>query len=168
MSTQIEIMDRKRRRLILFILIGYGAWYGILNLYFTFSGLIRRFSDYRSPIYQAIKQISKYYYIAFLLGYLLCIFLIMIWWLYKKNLKKDPALESAVDNEMVKQNWLKAYKFSFFCIIALLVVHHIIRILDSFYYRGKLGFIDGFAIHYLLYAAVVSCLGAFLFYERDR
>ena len=169
MGNQIELMDIRRRRLLFFFLIGYGVWYGLLNVYGTIQGFIRIFSDYRNPINQFINKPAEiiYYSTGALLGLVFIVFLFR-WWSYKRNLKKDPEVQSAVNDELVKQNWLKAYRLSFFFTVTLLVLFQINRILDSFVFMGKLGFIDGLAIHYLLYVIVMSCVGGFLYYSRER
>jgi ABC-type Fe3+-siderophore transport system permease subunit len=169
MINSIETIDRRRKRLIVSILAGFGIWYGFLLLPKIYEGIY--FLRYRHTphphILPFMEKIGIYFYLAGVLISLVLAVCLLIWLLYKKNLKKDPALRAALNDELVKQNWLKAYRFSFFCTIALLVLILVCRILDS-YTMGRLAMIEGLNIHLLLYTAVMSCLGSFLYFNREH
>jgi hypothetical protein len=170
MDNRIEIIDRRRKRLVIFILVGFGIWYGILLAPAIYRGIgvfLHGFGRARLFPFPFLERFVVYYYYAGLLIFLLFAFYLLIWVLYKNTLKKDPALRAAINDELVKQNWLKAYRFSFFCTTALAVFLVIIRILDS-HMKGRLAGIEGLNIHLILYTAVMSCLGAFLYYNRER
>ena len=168
MSNKIEIMDKKRKRLLIFLMIGYGVWHGMFLLYGIIEGIFWSLRRRPNTVHAFLEKIGPYYLYFGLFVFLIFIFFLVKWWLFKKSLKKDPALQSAVNDELVKQNWLKSYRFSFFCTTGLLVFLHIVRIYDSFIAHGRLGIIEGLGLHYLLYTAVMSCLGAFLHYNKGN
>jgi len=169
MINSIETIDRRRKRLIVSLLAGFGIWYGFLlvpNIYEAIY-LFRYGRSPRPHIFPFIEKIGIYFYLAGVLMFIVLAVCLLIWLLYKKDLKKDPALRAALNDELVKQDWLKAYRFSFFCTMALLVLLLLRRILDS-YMMGRLAMIESLNIHLLLYTAVMSCLGSFLYFNRER
>jgi len=169
MNRTIEIIDRRRKQLIIFLLIGFGLWYGFFLVPGIYEGIYhfrRGFGPY-PKIFPFLEKLGIYFYLAGVLIFLIFAVCLLIWLLYKKNLKKDLALRAALNDELVKHNWLKAYRFSFFCTMTLLLLLVLCRILDN-YMMGRLGMIEGLNVHLLLYTAVISCLASFLYFNRER
>jgi hypothetical protein len=104
-----------------------------------------------------------------LVSVVLVLFFLLKYWRFTWTLRKDPALRSAIDDERVSQSWFKAYRFAFFSIVVL----HVLLLLNgsvfqvAFHIRGIN--LPGFAEYPLtLLVAVVSCLGSFLHYSREK
>jgi len=167
MEGRIEVIDRRRTRLVVFLLAIFGLWYGFL--------LGNEFYRYFQTVSHGVKRIRVMpvevmgiYYLVGLALFLVSAVSLLLWWLYMNRLKKDPDFRAAFEDEFVKQNWLKAYRFSFFCIVGLNVLLLLNRALDA-RWPGRLSIIiDSMGIHLLLFTAVVSCLGSFLYNNRGR
>ena len=85
---------------------------------------------------------------------------------YRHNLKRDPVLRSAVNDERIKLNWLKAYRLGFFVICGIAVVWKWSE--SSFSYEQmfrRLRLPDGPWL--IFFGALISLLGAFLAYDRE-
>jgi hypothetical protein len=86
--------------------------------------------------------------------------------LYKKKLKKDPALRVAVNDERVRVNWLRAYRFAFYTLIVITIFW---KLAESSFSRALLMFKlilpDGPWL--ILFGAVLSLVSSFLYYNRE-
>lgn len=176
MDGRIELMDRRRRTLLTWLFWGLGGWSVLLLTYLAIDIAISA-SHSHGADYGIIKSVKQF----FLYGGLgvAAVFLLFLarWWLYKKSLQKDPALRAAVNDELVQQSWLKAFRFAFFCLIAVFVLHIFATPLHIFaaryYYRGNLGMVMALesifaSAHFYLFVAVMSCIGSFLHFSRER
>jgi hypothetical protein len=164
MNQQTEVMDRRRKRLLIWILVSFGVWYGMFLLY-GFAAIF--FNSSEHPFTHFIAEIRPLYFSIGACVAVLSGFFLIRWALYKRNLMKNPALRSAVDDERVKQTWLKAYRFAFQCLVGMILFLFIIRFGNAFLGSWLLGVVESMGIHWLLFTAVVSCLGAFLVYNRE-
>lgn len=90
----------------------------------------------------------------------------------QESLQKDPALRAAVNDELVQHSWLKAFRFSFFCIIAVLVLRFFVFFLliivgerrpMLYTLTGTIG-----EAHFYFFVAIMSCIGSFLRFSRER
>jgi hypothetical protein len=106
-----------------------------------------------------------YYYLAFLIWLLTLAVFVVVFMLYKKKLRKNPELSLAINDERVKLNWLKAYRFGFYAVIGVVVLWKAANIALDPYLLGRVGLPD--ASWFVLSAGVLSLISSFLYYNRD-
>jgi hypothetical protein len=169
MKNSIEALDRKRNRLLSWILAVYGVWHGILLLltliaFIKFGLLIRHF----------MSGVRLYILIIGVVALAVFLFFIIRWLIYKRTLKKNPETAMAVNDERVKQNWLMAYRTSFIVMISLAVILEILKIAsnaifirvspppDEHLWWHVLAFLDFYHLQIVIYAGIVTCLVSFL------
>jgi MFS family permease len=108
---RIEKIYRMRRN----VLIVAFVWSILLFIWYCLPGLLSRgkpwhFFD-RLPI--------SFFAISGIIAALLLLILITRYLLFKASTLKDPALRPAVDDERVRQNWLKAYRTAFYTMVGI-------------------------------------------------
>jgi uncharacterized membrane protein len=104
--------------------------------------------------------------IGLILWLSICAVMLAVFKLNKNKLKKDPLLLHAVNDERIRMNWFKAYRFGFFVICGLAVLW---KSSDWFFsydqmFRGLRIPQGSFLI---LFGALISLIGSFLFYNRE-
>ncbi len=109
---------------------------------------------------------DRYNGIGLILWLSICAVMLAVFNLNKNKLKKDPLLLHAVNDERIRMNWLKAYRFGFFVICGLAVLW---KSSDWFFsyeqmFRGLRIPQGSFLI---LFGALISLIGSFLFYNRE-
>jgi hypothetical protein len=108
----------------------------------------------------------RYMELGLLLWLTVCVVMLAVFRLYKNKLKKDPLLRLAVNDERIRENWLKAYRFSFFMLLGITVVWKWSE--SSFSYQlmfRRLQLPDGPWL--IFFGALISLLGSFLHYNRE-
>ena len=108
----------------------------------------------------------RYLELGLLLWFAICIIMLAFYWRYKNVLKKDPLLRSAVNDERIRENWLKAYRFGFFiiCGITLVWKWYESSFVPEFLYR-RLQLPEGPWL--IFFGALISLVGSFLHYNRE-
>ena len=154
------------------ILIGSVIAFGLFIYPWFFSLFI--WNKYQLPIPFLLGSgwSNRYLVGAFILWFLTLIVFMMRYWLYKKRLRKDPSLRSAVNDERVRLNWLKAYRFAFFAATGITIVW---KYFESFFpysydvltYEALLRPHVPNGPFLILYVAVISFIGSFLYYNRE-
>jgi len=176
MDNRIELMDRRRRILLTWLFWGFGGWFVMFLIYWTISIAIAVAHDVDAN-QGSIGSINRYVLYGGVGIAAVFLFFLARWWLYKRSLQKDPVLRAAVNDELVEQSWLKAFRFSFFCFIALLVLNIFGFIGQIFLVRSvtpeKYGRISAFtgifsSSFFYLFVAIMSCIGSFLRFSRER
>jgi O-antigen/teichoic acid export membrane protein len=176
MDSRIELMDRRRKTLLTWLFWGFGGWYVMLLTYWIIS-IASSFGHDGYASHGIIASINPYFLYGGLGVAAIFLFFLARWWLYKRGLQRDPALRAAVNDEFVQQSWLKAFRFAFFCLIALFVLNFfgfftnifLIRSMGPKDYGRVAVFISIFsAAHFYLFVAVMSCIGSFLRFSRER
>jgi hypothetical protein len=108
----------------------------------------------------------RYMELGLLAWFVICIFMLALYWRYKHMLKKNPLLRSAVNDERIRENWLQAYRSSFYWIIGITVVWKWSETSFSYelMFRG-LQLPDGPWL--IFFGALISLVGSFLHYNRE-
>ena len=122
-----------------------------------------------------MDQITKYYLAAGLVAFLVFLIFLLKWWLYKRALRKQPAIATAVNDELVKQSWLRAFRQSFIVMIALLVAFEVLKIVTNtalfWSWRSPwarlINVINFWHLQIILYVGIMTCLASFLRYNRE-
>lgn len=98
--------------------------------------------------------------------YLTILIFLRRFWLFKKKLKKDTSLSSAVYDERVKLNWLIAYRFAFIAAVGLAVLW---KGVESFFAGElmKLRFTLPNGPFFILWGSIISLIGSFLYHNRE-
>jgi MFS family permease len=156
MAGQIEKMHRMRKNILRGVLIGSIIAFGVF-MYPTFFFIFRK-----------VTPLWSYRYLegALILWLLVLLIFITRYLLYKKKLRKDPSLRAAVNDERVRLNWLKAYRFAFFTATGITIVWKWCE--SSFSHEllmGKFHLPNGPFL--ILYVALISLIGSFLYYNRE-
>jgi len=154
MASQIEKMNKMRRNILLGVLIGVVIMFGWFMLPTFFIKFRFRLFD------TALKG-------AGITGLLILFIFGTRYWIYKNSLKKDSTLRAAVNDERIKLNWLKAYRFSFYIIICITIF---LKLWDMLLLAPALLDSRIFLPHdpwLILFSAVISLVGAFLYYNRE-
>lgn len=121
MTTQIEILDEKRRkyrgRHVMGLVIFSVAWimYAILSI----SELEMEFLR---TLVLAVLILSVFFQAYFALKINLL----------EREIKKDPFLKEALNNELVRLNELKAWRVSFFSVIGFIILAAILSLFITF------------------------------------
>jgi len=159
MMDRIEKMARMRKVILLEILIGSVIAFCLI----LFPAIFSIFHGGSIPIIEWKNHL--FYCAAFIWLFTLIIF-IVIYALFKRNLKKDPSLNSAVYDERAKTNWLKACRFAFFVLVGLTIV---VKSCDMFLSRPllEMRFTLPNGPFFVLWGAVIALIGSFLFYNRE-
>jgi hypothetical protein len=108
----------------------------------------------------------RYMEIGLLFWITVCVVMLVVFRLYKNKLKKDPLLRLAVNDERIRENWLKAYRFGFLMILGITVVWKWSE--SSFSYElmfRRLRLPEGPWL--IFFGALISLLGSFLYYNRE-
>lgn len=154
MASQIEKMARMRRNILLGVIIG------TIMTFVWFILPIFKFVDSR------FRNVDTSIKGALIVWFLTLMFFCIRYLLYKKKLRKDPSLCSAINDERVKLNWLRAYRFAFYIIVSLSIVWKVYEIsqvreiLFGIIYLPHLPWL-------ILFAAIISLVGSFLYYNRE-
>jgi hypothetical protein len=148
---KIEKMNKMRRNILIGVLIGTVIAFGLLMLP-TF------FSQYRFQLF-VFKR-------ALLLWLLTLLIFGVRYLIYRKKLMKVPSLQTAVNDERVKLNWLRAYRFAFLIVIVITIFWKWDE--SSFFpeiLRWKMMLPHGPWL--IVFGAVISLVGSFLYYNRE-
>ncbi len=159
MASQIEKMNRMRRNILLGVLIGSVIAFALL-MYPTIYSIIHLNARLRW------SKTLRFFEGALILWILTLLIFIIRYLLYKKKLRKDPSLLAAVNDERIKLNWLKAYRFAFFTIIGITIFW---KLWDMFLTPDLLALRISFphGPWLILFGSVISLVGAFLYYNRE-
>ncbi|MBL7129761.1 MAG: hypothetical protein ISS16_12380 [Ignavibacteria bacterium] len=151
MEYKIEKMNKMRRNILIGVLIGTVIAFGLLMLP-TF------FSKYRFQLF-VFKR-------ALLLWLLTLIIFGVRYLIYRKKLMKAPSLRTAVNDERVKLNWLRAYRFALLIVVGITIFWKWYE--TSFFpeiLRWKMMLPHGPWL--IVFGAVISLIGSFLYYNRE-
>jgi hypothetical protein len=152
---KIERLNRMRRNILLIVLAGTGIAFGLLiSPAFIRSARhqfwVRPYSVFVGPLLIWLLTLS-----IFSISYVH----------YKKKLKKDPVLQVAVNDERVRVNWLRAYRFAFIALIVITVFWKCTEtILSSAILKYNIFLPDGPWL--VLFGGILSVISSFLYYNR--
>jgi hypothetical protein len=160
MGNQIEKMYRMRKYIVSGIFIGTFIAF-CLFMYPSVNSL------FRSRPWRVSWQMSmKIAEAGLLIWILIIIIFVILFWLYKMKLKKDASLREAVNDERVRTNWLKSYRFAFYAIV---VTNFIWKIYELLFLN--LSSPQRFSLPHIpwltLFISMISVTGAFLYYNRE-
>jgi hypothetical protein len=159
MADRIEKMARMRRIILSGILIGTVIAF-FLDLFPTI------FSIFHFNRISVLTWKNNLFYSAVVLWFITLLLFITNYWLFKRKLKKDSSLRTAVYDERAKLNWLKACRFAFFAAISLTIIW---KICESYFSRLLLNlrFTLPNGPFLVLWGAVIALVGSFLYYNRE-
>ena len=159
MAGKIEKMTRMRKNILWGVLITTSVAF-CLNIYPTIHTLFhsnRNFiSKWKYPLIEG----------AIALWLFTALFFLTRFWLYKKKLKREPSLHSAVYDERVRLNWLKANRIAFFVLVSSTILYERIGSIFS----GQLlnlRFTLPNGPFFVLWGAIISLVGSFIYYNQE-
>lgn len=159
MDSKIEKMNRMRKNILLGVLIGTVLAFGLflypsINRIFHFTRRFWRPGSF--PFYKVALGLWAFALLIFIARYLL----------YKKKLKKDLSLRTAVNDERVKLNWLRAYRFAFFLVFGITIFWKWYE--TSLYPHNWAYKVPLPAPPWLIiWGSVISLVASFLYYNRE-
>ena len=153
MEFKIEKMNRMRKNILLSVLIGTVialVWFMLPTFFVKY-----RLANTKAILIGAGVTAS----LTFLL-------FVTRYWLYKRQLKKDPSLRAAVNDERVRLNWLRAYRFAFLIIIGITIFWKWYE--TSFFPESLMWKVSvPHGPWLIVFGAIISLVGSFLFYNRE-
>lgn len=156
---QIEKLSRMRRGILWIVLAGTG----VAAILLLFPIAVR---SARYLWWPAGRNAFPVYYWAFAIWLLTLFVFVVLYLLYKRKLRQDPALRVAIDDERVRTDRLKAYRFAF---LTTVVIAIILKAAETVFapalIRGSFPLPD--KTWFLLTGAVLSLVGSFLHYDRE-
>lgn len=161
MAGQIEKMTRMRKNILRGILMGTIVAF-CLDIFPTIFSLFH-FNR------RLIRTLSNDLFYGAVYLWLLTIFIFIIrFWLYKKKLKKESSLHTAVYDERVNLNWLKACRVAFFVTVGLTILR---MSPEYIFFRSVLPIFSRFNLpngpFFVLWGAIIALVGSFLYYNRE-
>ena len=159
MVNQIEKLNRMRKYLLFGILIGT-----FISLFFLSYPSFNSFFHHDRLFIPIMK--NRLFDGALILWLITILTFFIQFCLYRIKLRKRPSLQTAVYDERIKMNWLKAYRFSFIVTIGFTIAYGIIQALFSAALL-QLRFTLPNGPFLVLWAAIISLAGSFLYYNRD-
>jgi membrane protease YdiL (CAAX protease family) len=155
MASKIEKMNRMRRNILFIVIIGSSIAFGA----FLYPSIYRFFHLNERPRFDGTLFL-------YALAVWLCaiLFFGVRYFLYKNALRKDPSLREAVNDERVKGNWLKAYRFAFFAVVLFQGLMLLLQFLEALV--GPMYLLLP-QLYLTLFLASLSLVGAFLYYNRE-
>lgn len=157
---KIEKLSQMRRN----ILWGIMAGTGVATILLLFPIVVR---SARYLWWPADSRNSfPIYYWAFAIWLLTLLVFAVLYFLFKRKLRRDPALRTAIDDERVRTDWLKAYRFAFLTTVVVAVLSKAAEtVFAPALIRGSFPLPD--KTWFLLTGAVLSLVGSFLYYNRE-
>ena len=152
MANEIKKMNSMRRNILLGVLIGSVIAF-VLILYPSIW-----------PHFNFLERLP--YHLSLLVQGAIIVWLLTLlifgtrYWLFKNTLRKDPSLRAAVNDERIKLNWLRAYRFSFYSVLSITIIFKVYEI-------RYFGFALPHITWLILFAAPISLVGSFLYYNRE-
>jgi len=156
MAGQIEKMNRMRKNILRGVLIGSIIAFGVF-MYPTFFSIF---------VNARFRWSYRYFEGALILWLLVLLIFITRYLLYKTKLRKDPSLQAGVNDERIKLNWLRAYRFAFYMLIIVTVVWKIIEI-TFVHSLLSIRLVLPHIPWLIIFGSVISLVGAFLYYNRE-
>jgi hypothetical protein len=148
---KIEKMNKMRRNILLCVLIGTVITFGWFMLpTFKFIGIRYRNAE------TGLKG-------TMILWLLTLLIFGVRYLIYRKRLMKVPSLRTAVNDERIKLNWLRAYRFAFLIVIVITIYW---KWYESGYFPVR-GMILPHPPWFIVFGAVISLVGSFLYYNRE-
>lgn len=151
MESKIEKMNRMRRNILIGVLLGTVIIFGYFILPVLFVRLRFRETGAR---------------VVVLLWFMTLLIFGVRYLLYKKRLNKDHLLRDAVNDERVKLNWLRAYRFAFLVMVSITIFWkwYETSIFPELW-RGKILLPHGPWL--IWFGSVIAIVGSFLYYNRE-
>lgn len=151
MEHKIEKMNKMRRNILLGVLIGTVITFGWFML----------------PSYKFIairyRNAETGFKGAMILWLLTLLIFGIRYLIYRKKLMKVSSLRTAVNDERVKLNWLRAYRLAFLIVIVITIYW---KWYETGYFPVK-GMILPHPPWFIVFGAVISLVGSFLYYNRE-
>lgn len=161
MKSKIEKMNRMRRNILIGILVGWGTlclwiWHPtIISLKF-------RWRDSK-PF---ISRIQPYIEGLWILGLIILSIYIILFLIYRMKIRKDPFVSTAINDERVRLNWLRAYRFAFYALIGITI----------FWKWWETDFVPEVLNRYIMiihgpwhiwFGSILALIGSFLYFNRE-
>jgi MFS family permease len=155
MASKIEKMNLMRRNILFIVFAGSMIAFGA----FLYPTIHRIFHLNERP------QFDTTLFLYALIFWLAAILIFSVrYFLYKRTLRKDPSLRQAVNDERVRLNWFKAYRFAFFAVLLFQGLVLLVQFMEAF--LGPMYLLLPH-LYLTIFLAVLSLVGAFLYHNRE-
>ena len=152
MEYKIEKMNKMRKNILLGVLIG----------------TVITFVWFMLPAYKFISIRFRNAETAFKGAMILWLLTLLIfgvrYLIYRKKLMKVPSLRTAVNDERVKLNWLRAYRSAFLIVIVITIYW---KWWETGYFPVKWRWSLTHPPWFIVFGAVISLVGSFLYFNRE-
>jgi hypothetical protein len=153
MENEIEKMEKRRRHILAGMLAGTIVAFGWFMLSAT------------NLVYRSIRSADKAYIGSHLLWLMILIIFGTVYLIYKQELRNNPSLRNAVNDERVRLCWLKSYRFAFFTAVGAAIIWKWLETaFSSRLLMTKMRLPNGPSL--VLFVVVISLVGSFLFFDK--
>ena len=162
MESKIEKINRMRKIILKVFLFGWvtlGIWLFHRTIISVIESSWRRINVYT-------RTIEPYLETLWIVGTIILAIYVIVYLIYKAKITKDSSVRTAVNDERVRLNWLKAFRIAFFTLLFVTI----------FWKWAETGLGTGF-LHWKIwpipgtwlmwYCSIFALIVSFLYYDRE-
>ena len=165
MNNKIEKMNRMRKNIFCELFIGAVISFIVLYLQAILNNIYIKLRLYKFYWLNRAKAESVFFKMGLLLFLLTLLIFGIRYLFYKWRLFKDPVLRAAVDDERVRMNWLKAFRFAFIVIIGITIFW---KWHETSLFPQKLYTLFPQGALLIPFASIIALTGYFLYHNREK
>ena len=162
MANTIEKMNAVRNTIVRVVFIGSMFAFGLF-MFPTLYSLFCRITGTSATL--LIGRRFRFFEWGLLAWLATILLFVIVYWLYKRGLKRNPALREAVNDERVKLCWLRSYRFAFYMIVFVNVFYKVYEIF-IFNITSPNRVMLPHSPWLTVFVATLSVTGAFLYLNR--
>ncbi len=162
MDSKIEKMNKMRKIILKGFLLSW-VTLGVWLFHFTIISVLRlRWRLIRINI----KPIQPYLEGLWIIGVILLATYIFIYLVYKYKLIRDPSVRTAVNDERVKLNWLKAFRIAFYTLLFIAIFWKWYETgLGTSFLHMKIRLV--YTPYIVWFGSILALIVSFLHYDKD-
>ncbi|MFW6128676.1 MAG: hypothetical protein ACOC6P_00315 [Candidatus Aminicenantaceae bacterium] len=162
MESKIEKINRMRKIILKVLLLGW-VTLGIWLFYRTIISVLK-LSWRRIDVYA--RSIEPFVKTLWIVGAIILAIYVIIYLVYKAKITKDSSVRTAVNDERVRLNWLKAFRIAFFTLLFITIFWKWAETgLGTSFLHRKISPIPGTWL--MWYGSIFALIVSFLYYDRE-
>ena len=162
MDSKIEKMNRMRKIILKGFLLSW-VTLGIWLFHFTLISVLRL--SWRIP-WIKIRPIQPYLEGLWIVGVILLAIYILFYLVFKYKLMRDPSVKTAVNDERVRLNWLKAFRIAFYTLLFIAIVWKWYETgLGTSFLHMKIRLVQ--TPYIIWFGSILALIVSFLHYDKD-
>ncbi len=162
MESKIEKINRMRKIILKVFLFGW-VTLGIWLFHRTIISALK-LSWRRIDVYT--RSIEPYLEALWIVGAIILAIYVIIFLIYKAKIMQDSSVQTAVNDERVRLNWLKAFRMAFFTLLFITIFWKWAETgLGTSFLHRKISPIPGAWL--MWYCSIFALIVSFLYYDRE-